>query len=156
MSRMFGRIAVVVLLIALMLVVPANAARALSAGAVMTVSRTTQDSVIDEGDNFTIDVQTDGVEPARYIWYFNGELIEGAESSVYGITAATREDAGVYRVEAYSEEGKMLVIMEFDLRVIDKALPKSGDDTLGIVPVISVMTLSAAALAAVIRRRLCA
>ena len=65
MSRMFGRIAVVVLLIALMLVVPANAARALSAGAVMTVSRTTQDSVIDEGDNFTIDVQTDGVEPAR-------------------------------------------------------------------------------------------
>ena len=50
----------------------------------------------------------------------------------------------------------MLVIMEFDLRVIDKALPKSGDDTIGIVPVVSFMTLSAAALAMVIRRRLCA
>ncbi len=129
MSKRFGRIAVVIFMAIMMLITSVTIAQALSAGVVMTVSRTTQDSVIDEGENLTIDVQLDGVEPARYIWYFEGEVIDGAAGRVYAITSATQQDAGLYRVEAYSEEGKMLMIMEFDLRVIDKALPKSGDST---------------------------
>ena len=155
MSRKFGRIAVVIFM-AVMLLIPV-AAQALSAGAVMTVSRTAQDAVVDEGDNFTIDVQIDGVEPALYRWYFNDEPIPDNSGRVYSIISAEPGDAGMYRVEAFADDGRMLMTMEFDLRVIDKALPKSGDGTLDAGTVAAVMTAGMAALAGVlIRRRLAA
>lgn len=157
MSKRYARIAAVVILAALMLIASASAAQALSAGVVMTVSRTTQDSVINEGENLTIDVQIEGVTPVMYRWYFEGGLIEGAAGKVYSISAATEADAGMYRVEAFSEDGKMLVTMEFSVRVIGKALPQAGDSTLGIGAIAAMMTLSAAACAGlVIRRRLAA
>ena len=157
MSRRFARMAVAMLTVMMLLIAAVPAAQALSAGVMMTVSRTTQDSVINEGENLTIDVQLDGVEPARYIWYFEGNVIDGASGSVYSVTEATVQDAGLYRVEAYSEDGTMLMLMEFDLRVIDKALPKSGDNTPGAgVLTVAFLSCSAAAAALIVRRRLAA
>ena len=153
MSKRFARIISVVALITVMLIASVSTAQALSAGVVMTVSRTTQDSVVDEGESLTIDVQIDGVEPALYRWYFEDAMIEGASSRVYCIDSASPEDAGMYRVEAYSAEGKMLVTMEFSVRVIGKELPKSGDSTLGIGTLAAMMSLSAAAAAGLIIRK---
>ncbi len=132
-----------------------GAAQALTATVVMKVSRTAQDSIINEGEDLSIDVQIDGVSPSSYLWYFNGAAIAGANESVYSIDAATPEDAGTYRMEAFDDGGKMLLSMDFSVRVIEKALPKSGDDTLGILPVALLMAglLSMMGAAAVIRRK---
>ena len=150
MSRRLLLIFIVVSTIAMMLAASAYTAQALSAGVVMTVSRTTQDSIITEGENLTIDVQLDEVEPALYRWYFNDDLIPGATANIYTISSALPEDAGMYRVEAYSENGKMLVTMEFSVRVIENALPKSGDNTIEIGIITTAMIVCAAGIAALV------
>lgn len=153
MSNRFRRIIGVLFMCAMMLMSSFSAAQALTAGVVMTVSRTTQDSIINEGENLTIDVQIDGVEPALYKWFYEDEPIAGASDSIYTIFSAKPGDAGLYRVEAYAEDGKMLVTMEFSVRVIDKVLPKSGDNTLSAGIAIPAMSTSAAALAILVIRR---
>ncbi len=132
----------IVVLVALMILssVGAGAAQALTATVVMKVSRTAQDSIINEGEDLSIDVQIDGIAPASYLWYFDGAVIPGADGQVYTIDAATPADAGTYRMEAYDQTGKMLLSMDFSVRVLEKALPKSGDNTLGVVPVSLLMT----------------
>lgn len=151
MSKRFLCIA---LLILAMLVAAVGSAYAMSANVVMKVSRTAQDSVINAGEDLTIDIQLDGVEPAMYKWYFEDALIEGADSRVYTLRSAIVEDAGIYRMEAYGEDGTMLASMEFAVRVIEDALPQAGDDTLGIGLVAGIMGLSAAGMgAAVIRKK---
>jgi len=131
----FRRTTVALCVLLLLSSVCASAAQALTATVVMKVSRTAQDSIINEGEDLSIDVQIEGVSPASYLWYFDGVAIPGADQRVYAIDAATPEDAGTYRMEAFDEAGKMLLSMEFSVRVIEKALPKSGDDTLGMLPV---------------------
>lgn len=153
MSKGFMRIFIAITAIIMMLAASVCTAQALSAGVVMTVSRTTQDSIINEGENLTIDVQLDSVEPAVYRWYYNNELIINADANVYTIASAVPEDAGMYKVEAYSEDGKMLVTMEFSVRVIDNALPKSGDDTIGLGCIASTISVCAAGMAVLVIRR---
>lgn len=154
-SARFRRTTVALCVLLLLLSVCAGAAQALTATVVMKVSRTAQDSIINEGEDLSIDVQIDGVTPASYLWYFDGAAIPGADKRVYAIDAATPEDAGTYRMEAYDGAGKMLLSMDFSVRVIEKALPKSGDDTLGILPVALVMTalLALMGVAVAIRRK---
>lgn len=130
MSARLFRIAAVAVIMAIMLVTTAAAAQAISANVVMKVSRTAQDSIINEGEDLSISVDIDGEAPASYIWYFGDEAISGANYPLYSITAAAPQDAGVYRVEAFDDKGGMLLSMEFNVRVIEKALPKSGDNTL--------------------------
>ena len=151
--KRFVRIAALFSLMAVALMAAAGSAQALSASVVMKVSRTAQDSVVNVGEDLTIDVDIEGVEPAMCRWFFEDELIEGAGSSVLSIGSASLEDAGAYRMEAYDAEGAMLVSMEFAVRVVDKALPKSGDDTLGAGAVAGGMTLCAAGLTALMVRR---
>lgn len=147
-SAAFRRTSVALVVLVILSSVGACAAQALTATVVMKVSRTAQDSIINEGEDLSIDVQIDGVAPSSYLWYFNGVAISGANESVYSIDAATPEDAGTYRMEAYDDAGKMLLSMDFSVRVIEKALPKSGDDTLGILPVALVMAGIFAAMGA--------
>lgn len=149
MSKRFLCIALVILA---MLVAAVGSAHALSANVVMKVSRTAQDSVVNAGEDLTIDVRLDGVEPAMYKWYFEDALIEGASDRVYTVRRAAIEDAGMYRMEAFGDDGSMLVSMEFAVRVIENKLPQAGDDTLGIGLVSGIMSLSAAAMAAAIIR----
>ena len=154
MSARICRIAMAFVMLAVMVVTCAGAEGAISANVVMKVSRTAQDSVINEGEDLSIDVNIDGVEPASYRWYFGEEPISGANYSMHSISAATMDDAGMYRVEAFDDEGGMLVSMDFNVRVMEKAMPKSGDDTLGAGVVAGAMAVFAAiACALFVRRR---
>lgn len=153
MSRTIFRIARLACVIAVLMALAAGSASALSASVVMRVSRTAQDSVVNLGEDLAIDVELDGVEPAMYRWYFEDELIHGAESRTLGIGAAALEDAGRYRLEAYAGDGSMLASMEFNVRVVDSSLPKSGDNTLGIGAVAGAMALLMGAMAVLIVRR---
>ena len=150
MSKRFLCVALVVLA---MLVTVAGSAYAMSANVVMKVSRTAQDSVVNAGEDLTIDVRLDGVEAAKYRWYFEDALIEGAESRVYTVRRAGIEDAGIYRMEAFSADGAMLASMEFAVRVIDDALPQAGDRTLSPIAVTGIMGASAVVLCGAIMRR---
>ncbi len=154
-SAVFKRSIAALCVLVLLSSVGASAAQALTATVVMKVSRTAQDSIINEGEDLSIDVQIDGVVPASYLWYFNGAAIPGADERVYSIDAAAPDDAGTYRMEAYDDAGKMLLSMDFSVRVIEKVLPKSGEDTLGILPVALLMAglFAAMGVALTIRRK---
>ena len=153
MSARICRIAMAVVMLAVMIVTCAGAEGAISANVVMKVSRTAQDSIINEGEDLSIDVNIDGVEPASYRWYFGEEPISGANYSMHSISAATMDDAGMYRVEAFDEEGGMLVSMDFNVRVMEKAMPKSGDNTVSAGVVAGAMAALAAIACALFARR---
>ena len=152
-KKRFAHFVTALLLTAVVMTVCMGAAQALNASVVMKVSRTAQDSVINAGEDLTIDVALEGVSPETYRWYFNDAPIAGADQRAYTLFSAKAEDAGLYRVEAFDEAGKMLVSMEFTVRVVEKALPKAGDDTLSIAPVAGVMGLAAAGMATALVRR---
>lgn len=130
MSARICRIAAAFIMLAVVAVTVAGAAHAISANVVMKVSRTAQDSIINEGEDLSIDVNFEGIEPASYRWFFGEDAISGANYSCHTIAAATPADAGTYRVEAFDAEGGMLVSMDFSVRVVEKEMPRSGDDTL--------------------------
>ena len=81
----------------------------------------------------------DGVIPTSYLWYFQNDPIPGANYARYSIVSAAPADAGLYRVEAFDDAGSMLMSMEFNVRVVEKALPKSGDATLDAWLLIAIM-----------------
>lgn len=153
MARRISRIAAAVCMIVMLLAVTAGSASALSASVVMRVSRTAQDSVVNLGEDLTIDVTLEGVDPAMYRWYFEDQLISGEENRTLGIGAATMDDAGRYRLEAYAADGSMLASMEFNVRVVDDTLPRSGDDTLSVGAVAAAMALLAGVMTILIVRR---
>ena len=95
----------------------------------MRVSKLTQDAIVNAGEDLSIEINVSGVEPARYQWYFEDEAIEGADQRVYNLVNADLEDAGVYRLDAFDESGKMLLSMDVSVRVVDDRVPKSGDDS---------------------------
>lgn len=151
--KRLARIAVLFSLLAATLVAAAGGAQALSASVVMKISHTAQDPIVNVGEDLTIDVDIEGVEPVMCRWFFEDELIQGAEGCVLGIASATLEDAGTYRMEAYAADGAMLVSMEFAVRVVDRALPRSGDNTLDAGVVTGGMTLGVAGLTTLMVRR---
>ena len=152
MSARLLRIAAIVLATCVLM---ANVAVAqqLSANVVMKVSKAAQDSIVNEGEDLTISVSVDGA--ASYLWYRGGEAITGANHAAYTIASATVQDADTYRVDAFGEDGGMLMSMEFPVRVVEKALPKSGDDTLSVGALAAIMCAAGAVLCAifVVRKR---
>lgn len=146
-SIWFKRFVIVISIATLLVFAVVGCCQAISANVVMKVSRTAQDSVVEVGEDLAIDVNIDGVEPSAYRWYFNDELIEGADQRVYSLYSAQVEDAGLYRMEAFDDTGRMLVSMEFSVRVIDNTMPKAGDDTLSL-PLVSGIALALAAVMA--------
>ena len=123
-----------------------------STSVVMRVSRLTQDAVVDEGEDLSMEINMDGVAPASYQWYFNDTPISGAVQKVYNIVNAGEADAGVYRLDAFGEDGNMLVSMDLAVRVITKAVPKSGDNSLPVIYAAAAMGLALALLVIRIRR----
>ena len=124
MSTRALRIALIFVALCMMTVCAANA---LTADIVMKTSKTAQDSIVNEGEDLAIVVELDGADVSTYRWFFNDELIPGADYATLDIISATVDDAGKYRFEAFNDEGAMVVSMEFNVRVIEKELPKSGD-----------------------------
>ena len=100
-----------------------------------------------------MEVNIDGVQPASYQWYFEDEAIAGANQKVYNIVNARVEDSGVYRMEAFDAEGRMLVSMDISARVIGKDVPKSGDASMPVGYAALIFAAAAAVLCATLRRR---
>jgi len=144
---------IVLLAMAVLLIVPAVAENMISTTLVMRVSRMTQNAVVDAGEDLTMEVSVEGVTPASYQWYFEGQPIEGANQKVYSIVNAQPENTGVYRMDAFDAEGKMVVSMDISARVLDQAVPKSGDASLPVQYVLCAMVAAAVVLTAALRRR---
>lgn len=145
----------ITLMLAMMMLTGAQAQSTISTTVVMRVSRMTQSAVVDVGEDLSMEVNIGGVTPAQYQWYFNGTAIEGADQKVYNIVNATVEDAGTYRMDAFDENGNMVVSMDIAARVIDDTVPQSGDRSMPVGFALATMA-ACAALVAVLRRRVCA
>lgn len=124
----------------------------ISTTVVMRVSHLTQDAVVDAGEDLSMEVNIDGVSPASYQWYFEGAPISGADQRVYNIVNAAVEDSGVYRMDAFDENGDMLLSMEIAARVIDDTVPKSGDSSLPVGAAFAVLAAASVALFVKLRR----
>lgn len=124
----------------------------ISTTVVMRVSHLTQDAVVDAGEDLSMEVNIDGVSPASYQWYFEGAPISGADQRVYNIVNAAVEDSGIYRMDAFDENGDMLLSMEIAARVIDDTVPKSGDSSLPVGAAFAVLAAASVALFVKLRR----
>lgn len=153
MNRYVKKIAVLITVLALVLGVYAVAEGVISTTVVMRVSRMTQSAVVNAGEDLSMEVNIDGVNPASYQWYFGEEKISGANQKAYSIVNAQVEDSGVYRMDAFDEEGKMLVSMDISARVIDDTIPQSGDFSMPVGIAAAVFAAAAAALVLVLSRR---
>ena len=126
--------------------------------AYLTLRKTmiTQDSVLNIGEDLSMEATVEGVVPAVYQWYFNNEPIAGANHRVYNIVNAQLADAGTYRMDAFDESGKMLLSVDVAVRVIDpNAVPESGDSSLPLSTACALLAGAVALLgiAAVAKRR---
>ena len=142
--------------LAIALVVAACAAalaEEISTTVVMRVSHMTQSAIVNVGEDLSLEVNIDGVSPDSYRWYFEGAEIPGADQRVYNIVNAQVSDSGVYRLEAFDADGRMLVSMDITARVIEEAIPKSGDESLPVGAAAASFVLAAGAMALILRRR---
>ena len=143
----------VLALVALLLMLGSAVAEGvISTTVVMRVSHLTQDAVVDAGEDLSMEVNIDGVSPASYQWYFEGAPISGADQRVYNIVNAAVEDSGIYRMDAFDENGDMLLSMEIAARVIDDTVPKSGDSSLPVGAAFAVLAAVSVALFVKLRR----
>ena len=137
----------------LMLMSAAAAQEAINTTVTMRVSRMTQSAVVKAGEDLSIEVGIDGVEPAGYQWYFNDAPIDGADQKVYNIVDARPEDTGVYRMDAFDENGAMLVSMDVSARVLEDEVPQAGDGSLPVGVAFAGLAVCGALLAVLLRRR---
>ena len=120
-------LALAALMLMALLAVSAFADSSISTTVSMRVSRLTQDAVVDAGEDLSIEIDVSGVEPAKYQWFFNDAAIEGADQRVYNLVNASVRDAGIYRMDAFDADGKLLVSMDLAVRVVTPEVPKAGD-----------------------------
>lgn len=120
---------------------------------VMRVSRMTQNAVVNAGEDLSMEIDISGVEPESYRWYKDGAPIANADQKVYVISDAAVEDSGVYRMDAFDADGRMLVSIDINARVIDKNVPKSGDDSMPVIYAVAALLLAGTALALALRRK---
>ena len=125
----------------------------ISTTVVMRVSKMTQSAVVNVGEDLSMEVNIEGVEPASYQWYYKDEAIDGANQKAYSIVNAQLEDSGVYRMDAFDADGKMLVSMDISARVIDDSVPKSGDASMPIGVTVGIFALASAVLVLTFRRK---
>ena len=153
MNRVMGRLAALCIAIMLLASTIAFAEGSISTTVVMRVSRMTQNAVVKAGEDLSIEVGIDGVEPAQYQWYFNDVPVEGADQKVYNIVNAQPENTGVYRMDAFDANGKMLVSMDISARVLEDAVPQAGDSSMPVGYAFAAIALCAGLLAVLLRRR---
>ena len=153
MNRVMGRLAALWIAIMLLASTIAYGEGSISTTVVMRVSRMTQNAVVKAGEDLSIEVGIDGVEPAQYQWYFNDVPIDGADQKVYNIVNAQPENTGVYRMDAFDANGKMLVSMDISARVLEDAVPQAGDGSMPVGYAFAAIALCAGLLAVLLRRR---
>ena len=153
MNRIKKSLIIVLAVVMLLLSVYTLAEGVISTTVIMRVSRITQNAVVDVGEDLSMEVQIDGVVPTSYQWYFEGQPIAGANQKVYSIVNAQVENSGIYRMDAFNAEGKMLVSMDISARVIDNTVPKAGDHSMPVGVAAAVLAASALTLVFVLRRK---
>ena len=136
----------------LLLTCGAWAENMISTTVVLRVSHMTQNAVVDAGEDLSMEVNIEGVEPASYQWYFENAPIAGASQKVYSIVNAQPENTGLYRMDAFDGEGNMVVSMDISARVVTPDVPKAGDSSLPVGAALAAMA-AAAGLLVVTRRR---
>ena len=144
--------AAIVLIAILTMIVCACAEGTISTSLVMRVSRMTQTAVVDIGEDLSMEVNIEGAQPSAYQWYYNDQMIEGANQKVYNIVNAKAEDSGIYRLDAFNDEGKLVVSMDINARVLDPEVPKAGESSLPLSVVYGAMAVAAVVLAALSKR----
>lgn len=144
---------VAVLALCLLVLTSACAEQMITTTVVMRVSHMTQNAVVDAGEDLSMEVSINGVTPASYQWYFNEAPIAGANQKVYSIVNASAEDTGVYRMDAFDAEGKLVVSMDIAARVIDDTVPKSGDHSMPLTTAWLAMGAAAVVLTVALRRK---
>ena len=153
MRKNMARMAALVVAVMLIASACALAEGTISTTVLMRVSRMTQNAVVKAGEDLSIEVGIDGVEPAGYQWYFNDAPIDGADQKVYNIVDAQPEDTGVYRMDAFDDNGAMLVSMDVSARVLEDEVPQAGDGSLPVGFAFAGLALCSALLAVLLRRR---
>ena len=153
MNRVLSRLAALWIAIMLLASVCAFAENAISTTVVMRVSRMTQNAVVKAGEDLSIEVGIDGVEPQTYQWFFNDVPLNGANQKVYNIVNAQPEHTGVYRMDAFDANGKMLVSMDIAARVLEDTVPQAGDSSMPVGVALAAMALCGGALIVLLRRR---
>jgi LPXTG-motif cell wall-anchored protein len=152
-NRILSRLAALWIAIMLLASVCAFAENAISTTVVMRVSRMTQNAVVKAGEDLSIEVGIDGVEPQTYQWFFNDVPLDGANQKVYNIVNAQPEHTGVYRMDAFDANGKMLVSMDIAARVLEDTVPQAGDSSMPVGVALAAMALCGGALIVLLRRR---
>ena len=153
MNRILSRLAALWIAIMLLASVCAFAENAISTTVVMRVSRMTQNAVVKAGEDLSIEVGIDGVEPQTYQWFFNDVPLDGANQKVYNIVNAQPEHTGVYRMDAFDANGKMLVSMDIAARVLEDTVPQAGHSSMPVGVALAAMALCGGALIVLLRRR---
>ena len=153
MNRVLARAAAIIMAVMLLVSVCVFAEDTISTTVLMRVSHMTQNAVINAGEDLSIEVVIDGVEPAEYQWYFNDAPIDGANQKVYNIVNAQPENTGVYRMDASDGNGKMLVSMDVAARVLEEKVPQAGDGSLPVGIAVAGFALCGVALVILLKRR---
>ena len=153
MNRRLKAMLVLILAMVMVLCAFGTAEGTISTKMIMRVSKITQKAVVNVGEDLSLEVGVEGVTPASYQWYFNDAPLEGADQNVCYLNNAQLEQSGIYRVDAFDGNGKMLVSMDVNVRVIDPTVPKSGDDSMPVGIAAAVFAMAAAALAFTFRRK---
>ena len=153
MNRVLSRLAALWIAIMLLASVCACAESSISTTVVMRVSRMTQNAVVKAGEDLSIEVDIDGVEPESYQWFFNDVPLDGANQKVYNIVNAQPEHTGVYRMDAFDANGKMLVSMDIAARVLEDTVPQAGDGSMPVGVAIAAIALCGGLLLVLLRRR---
>ena len=156
MRKRWIQLAVALIAIVLVASACAVAEGTISTTVLMRVSRMTQNAVVNAGEDLSIEVSIDGVEPASYQWYFNDAPIEGANQKVYNIVNAQPEHTGVYRMDAFDEDGAMVVSMDVAARVVEDDVPQAGDGSLPIGVAFAGIAGCGILLAVLLRKRMMA
>lgn len=128
-------------------------ARNISTSVVMRVSRMTQNAIVNAGEDLSMEINVSGVMPDSYCWYKDGAPINGADQKVYVISDATVEDSGLYRMDAFDENGRMVVSVDINARVKDKGVPKAGDASMPVGMAVAGIAAAGMALALAMRKR---
>jgi hypothetical protein len=113
----------------------------------------TQNAVVKAGEDLSIEVDIDGVEPDSYQWFFNDVPLDGANQKVYNIVNAQPEHTGVYRMDAFDANGKMLVSMDIAARVLEDTVPQAGDGSMPVGVAFAAIALCGGLLLVLLRRR---